>query len=63
MIHHTSRYTVEEPYRADRGQTIYDQRMIGRAKTLEMDQRLAEHLRLRIVTHRDPRRRCLSHEK
>lgn len=53
VLHRTSKYSVQERYSADRGQTIYEQRMSGRIETPTVDDRLAEHLRLRIVKHKD----------
>ena len=53
VLNHTSRYSVQERYSADRGQTIYEQRMSGRTQTLEVDKRLAGPLRTRILKHRE----------
>ena len=53
VTHRTGQYSAEERYSADRGRTVYERRMSGRTEARPMDERLAEHLRLRIVTHRE----------
>ena len=53
VTHRTGKYSAEERYSADRGQTVYERRMSGRTEARPMDERLAEYLRARIVTHRE----------
>lgn len=53
VLHRTGKYTVQERYSADRGQTIYERRMGGRTEVKPMDERLAAYLRSRIVKHKE----------
>ena len=53
VLHRTGKYTVQERYSADRGQTTYERRMGGRTEVKPLDERLAEYLRSRIVKHKE----------
>jgi IS30 family transposase len=53
VLHRTGKYTVQERYSADRGQTVYERRMSGRTSAKPLDEQLAEYLRVRIVEHRE----------
>jgi IS30 family transposase len=53
VLHRTGKYTVQERYSADRGQTTYELRMSGRTKAKPKDERLAEYLRSRIIKHKE----------
>ena len=53
VLHRTGKYSVQERYSADRGQTTYERRMGGRTEIKPTDKRLAEHLRCRIVKHKE----------
>lgn len=53
VTHRTSQSSAEERYSADRGQTVYEQRMNGRTAPKPIDERLSEHLRTRIVKHKE----------
>ena len=53
VLHRTGKYTVQERYSADRGQTIYERRMSDRVEARPVDERLAEYLRVRIVKHKE----------
>jgi IS30 family transposase len=53
VLHRTGKYTVQERYSADRGQTVYDRRMRDRSKAEPIDDRLAEYLRSRIIKHKE----------
>ncbi|MEE9368043.1 MAG: hypothetical protein V3V05_04160 [Pontiella sp.] len=58
VLHRTGKYSVQERYSADRGQTIYERRMGGRTEVKSMDERLAAYLRTRISssTRNSPKR-------
>jgi IS30 family transposase len=53
VLHRTGKYTVQERYSADRGQTGYERRMRSRVSAKPINERLAEFLRVRIVEHRE----------
>lgn len=53
VLHRTGKYTVQERYSADRGQTVYERRMSNRVEARSVDERLAEYLRVRIVNHKE----------
>ena len=53
VLHRTGKYSVQERYSADRGQTVYERRMRDRVEAKPVDERLAEYLRVRIVKHRE----------
>ena len=53
VLHRTGKYTVQERYSADRGQTTYERRMGGRTAIKPIDKRLSEYLCSRIVKHRE----------
>ena len=69
VTHRTGQYSAEERYSADRGQTVYECRMGGRTQAGPVDERLAEHLRTRILKHGESpevvaagmRRQCLGY--
>jgi IS30 family transposase len=49
VLHRLSQYTVEERYSAQRGQTIYEERMRARTSRESVDERLVEYLHLKII--------------
>jgi len=49
ILHRLSQYSVEERYSAQRGQTIYEERMRSRTSRESVDERLAEYLHLKII--------------
>lgn len=49
VLHRLSQYTVEERYSAQRGQTIYEERVRSRTSCESLDERLTECLREQIV--------------
>lgn len=53
VLHRTGKYTVQERYSADRGQTTYERRMGGRTAIKPIDKRLSEYLCSRIVKHKE----------
>ena len=53
VLHRTGKYSVQERYSADRGQTIYKQRMSSRTKVKPTDERLTAYLRSRIIKHKE----------
>ena len=53
VTHRTGQYSAEDRYSADRGQTVYERRMVGRTEARPVDERLAEYLWVRIVKHRE----------
>jgi len=53
VTHRTGKYSADERYSADRGQTIYERRMSGRTKPRPMDKRLAEYVWVHIIKHRE----------
>jgi IS30 family transposase len=49
VLHRLSQYAVEERYSAQRGQTLYDERMRSRTPPEPIDERLKEHLYEQII--------------
>lgn len=52
VIHRTGQYSAEERYSADRGQTVYEERMRPKGGNSKMSPALAERLHLHIVVYR-----------
>jgi IS30 family transposase len=52
VTHRTGRYRAEERYSADRGQTVYEERMRSKGGKSKATPALAAHLHLHIVVHR-----------
>jgi IS30 family transposase len=52
VTHRTGRYSAEERYSADRGQTVYEKRMRSKGRRSKASPALAEHLHLHIVVHK-----------
>ena len=49
VLHRLSQYSVEERYSAQRGQTIYEERMRSRTSRESVDEQLTEYLHLKII--------------
>lgn len=52
VTHLTGRYSAEERYSADRGQTVYETRMRSKGRISKASPALAEHLHQHIVVHK-----------
>ena len=52
VTHRTGKYRAEERYSADRGQTVYEQRMKAKGRKPKAEPALAGQLHLHIVVHR-----------
>lgn len=53
VTHRTGKYTAEERYSADRGQTVYDRRMRAKGRKSIICPSLVEYLQLHIVQRRE----------
>ena len=53
VLHRTGKYTVEDRYSADRGQSVYERRMSSKTKAQAVDKRLVEYLRVHIVQYKE----------
>lgn len=51
VTHRTGKYSAEERYSADRGQTFYEERMSSKGRKSRANPALAAHLHLHIVVH------------
>jgi len=52
LTHRTGKYSAEERYCADRGQTVYEERMRNKGRKPKAHPALAEQLHLHIAVHR-----------
>lgn len=52
VTHRTGKYSAEERYSADRGQTVYEKRMRSKGAISKATPALAEHLHLHIVVYK-----------